>query len=131
MRNRHKYALILIILIISVVFGLLTIKKAKSFNKTNTTPVNNQDQPGVSSNQENANTAASTVTCPDCDGSGSVVCPECEGRGLYYHCGECQEKYPTYLNTCPSCGSRNTFIQNICSPTITCPRCGGSGQITA
>jgi len=138
MKNRHKYALILLILIVlSIGFGLLAMKKSKSFNKTEATvkssghSTSQKDQTSASGNQGNTAPSTKTITCPDCDGSGNVVCPECEGRGLYYICGECQGKFFTYLNTCPSCGSRNSFIQHTCSPTITCPRCGGSGQIPA
>lgn len=130
MKGRLKNGLVLLILILivlSIVFGLLVVKKSKSSNKTveNSKPSNSQNLISESGNPDNA----VIITCPDCGGSGNVVCPECEGRGLYYICNVCNGKYHTYLNTCPFCGSRNTLIQHACSETIKCPRCGGSGQI--
>jgi hypothetical protein len=134
MKNRYTYGLILLILILivlSIGFGLLAIKKSKSINKTDQTVenLNQSNSPNQISESGNQENTAKTITCPDCKGSGNVVCPECEGRGLYYICSACNGKYHTYLNTCPFCGSRNTLTQHVCSETIKCPRCGGSGQI--
>ncbi|NYB51550.1 MAG: hypothetical protein HVN35_03155 [Methanobacteriaceae archaeon] len=138
MKSRYKYGLILLILILLIFgIGFLAIKKLRSVNNTES-PFEGSNQNFNTKNQINEvvtqNTPSETtktIQCPDCSGTGNLVCPECNGNGLYYICSACGRKYHTYLNTCPFCGAKNTLVQHICSPTIPCPRCGGSGQIPA
>jgi hypothetical protein len=136
MKNIYKYGLILFILILIIVsVGFLAIKKSKSINNTETSVqssnqnVNQKSQTNEAVKQNIIDNTAKSIQCPDCAGTGQVVCPECEGKGLYYICSACNGKYYTYLNTCPFCGARNTLVHHTCSVTITCQRCGGSGQI--
>ena len=72
--------------------------------------------------------------CPQCNGSGTVPCQNCEGRGRVnpVNCGGAQG-----WHGCPNCGGN---YGNPCdssgrdTPTpgsgrVSCPYCGGSGQV--
>jgi predicted RNA-binding Zn-ribbon protein involved in translation (DUF1610 family) len=115
--------IVAIILVLSVIFGLIIVKKLNHSNKNDTDVQNNKKNPQQKSDN--------SLNCPECGGTGTITCPDCQGRGLYYICSSCGTKTYTYLTTCPGCGIMNSLVQHSCPTTVHCPECDGSGKIQA